>query len=151
MGNICRSPTVEAVFRELAAREAPSLSIRIDSAGTHEYHVGEPPDPRSQRAARRRGLDLASLRARQLEAVDFEQFDYVLVMDERNLVDARAIAPRSFRAQLRLFLEFAPEVERREMPDPYYGGAAGFEQVLDLAEAGARGLLRELLSRRGPG
>ena len=149
MGNICRSPTVEAVFRRLVDREVPRPPIRIDSAGTHDYHVGDPPDPRSQRAARRRGLDLASLRARQLEAADFERFDYVLVMDERNLADARAIAPPRFRAQLRLFLEFAPELELREMPDPYYGGAAGFEQVLDLAEAAARGLLEQLKARGG--
>jgi protein-tyrosine phosphatase len=147
MGNICRSPTVEEVFRHLVAREAPTLRITIDSAGTHDYHVGAPPDPRSQVAARRRGLDLAQLRARQLEAADFERFDYVLVMDEQNLTDARAIAPRQYRAQLRLFLEYAPELELREVPDPYYGGAAGFEQVLDLAEAAARGLLEELRAR----
>lgn len=149
MGNICRSPTVEAVFRELLEREAPTLRVAIDSAGTHDYHVGDPPDPRTQRAARRRGLELDALRARQLEAADFERFDYVLVMDQRNLADARAIAPERHRAQLKLFLEFAPELELREMPDPYYGGAAGFEQVLDLAEAGARGLLEELRARRG--
>ncbi len=147
MGNICRSPTVEAVFRDLAAREAPALKLRIDSAGTHDYHVGDPPDRRSQAAARRRGIDLTALRARQLEAADFERFDYVLVMDERNLEDARAIAPGSFRAQLRLVLEFAPELELREVPDPYYGGPAGFEQVLDLAESAARGLLAELSAR----
>jgi protein-tyrosine phosphatase len=149
MGNICRSPTVEAVFRDLLEREAPTLRVAIDSAGTHDYHVGDPPDPRTQRAARRRGLELGELRARQLGPADFERFDYVLVMDERNLADARAIAPPRYRAQLRLFLEFAPELELREMPDPYYGGAAGFEQVLDLSEAGARGLLEELRAHRG--
>jgi low molecular weight protein-tyrosine phosphatase len=147
MGNICRSPTVEAVFRQIAERDAPALKLTVDSAGTHDYHVGEPPDPRSQAAARRRGLDLTPLRARQLEAADFERFDFVLVMDERNLADARAIAPREFRARLQLFLEYAPELEFRDLPDPYYGGAAGFEQVLDLAEAASRGLLEALRAR----
>ena len=147
MGNICRSPTVEAVFREHVARTAPALAITIDSAGTHDYHVGEPPDRRSQVAARRRGIELAALRARQLEAADFERFDYVLVMDERNLADARAIAPGRHRAELRLLLEFAPDTELREVPDPYYGSAAGFELVLDLAEAASRGLLEELSAR----
>ncbi len=150
MGNICRSPTAEAVFRQLAAREARPLALAIDSAGTHDYHVGHPPDPRSQAAARRRGVDMSALRARHLEAGDFERFDYVLVMDERNLEDARAIAPSRFTAKLKLFLEYAPDLGRREVPDPYYGGAAGFEEVLDLSEAAARGLLAELRALSNP-
>jgi protein-tyrosine phosphatase len=147
MGNICRSPTAEAVFRRLVATDG-ELAVTIDSAGTHDYHVGDPPDPRTQRAAKRRGLDMSDLRARHLEAEDFERFDYVLVMDERNLADARAIAPARHRAELKLFLEFAPELERRDVPDPYYGGAAGFEEVLDLSEAAARGLLETLRARQ---
>jgi protein-tyrosine phosphatase len=150
MGNICRSPTAEAVLRDIAGREAAGLALSIDSAGTHDYHVGAPPDLRTQAAARRRGLDMAHLRARQLEASDFERFDYVLVMDERNLADARAIAPRTYRARLQLFLEFAPELERREVPDPYYGAAPGFEEVLDLAEVASRGLLAALRAQSSP-
>ena len=150
MGNICRSPTAEAVFRHLVAAEGHAGAITIASAGTHDYHVGDPPDPRSQAAARRRGVDMRELRARHLTAADFEEFDYVLVMDERNLIDARAIAPPTFRARLQLFLDFAPELGRREVPDPYYGGAAGFEDVHDLAEAASRGLLKELRAPRRP-
>ena len=150
MGNICRSPTAEAVFRELLRAEGAGLKVRTDSAGTHDYHVGHPPDPRSQSAARRRGVEMGDLRARHLRAEDFEEFDYVLVMDERNLADAREIAPATFRARLALFLEFAPELGRREVPDPYYGGAAGFEDVLDLAEAASRGLLTELRAPKRP-
>ena len=147
MGNICRSPTAEAVLRRLAADSAAELSIEVDSAGTHDYHVGCAPDPRSQTAARRRGFDLSGLRARHLKPEDFERFDYVLVMDEQNLADARAIAPRVCRATLALALDYAPEQERRDVPDPYYGGASGFEAVLDLSEAAARGLIAAL---RGP-
>ena len=150
MGNICRSPTAEAVFRRLLVDEAAGLGATIDSAGTHDYHVGDPPDPRSQRAAQRRGFDMSSLRARHLEPADFDSFDYVLVMDERNLADARAIAPRTFQAKLKLFLEFAPELGRREVPDPYYGGAAGFEDVLDLCEAASRGFIAKLRALSGP-
>ena len=149
MGNICRSPTAEAVFRQLVAREGAG-AIAIDSAGTHDYHVGDPPDPRSQAAARRRGVEMGELRARHLTPEDFDAFDYVLAMDERNLADARAIAPATYRARLRLFLEFAPDLGRREVPDPYYGGAAGFEDVLDLAEAASRGLLKELRAPKRP-
>ena len=150
MGNICRSPTAEAVFRQLVAAEGAAAAIAIDSAGTHDYHVGDPPDPRSQAAARRRGVEMGDLRARHLTAADFEAFDYVLVMDESNLADARAIAPPKFRARLQLFLDFAPDLGRREVPDPYYGGAAGFEDVLDLAEAASRGLLKELRAPKRP-
>lgn len=149
MGNICRSPTAEAVFRRLVAVEAPELRLRIDSAGTHGYHVGSAPDLRAQAAARRRGIDMSALRARRLAREDFERFDYVLVMDERNRADALEIAPPAHPAILRLFLEFAPGVGRLEVPDPYYGGATGFEEVLDLVEEASRGLLDELLARAG--
>ena len=151
MGNICRSPTAEGAFRRLVAAEAADLGIEIDSAGTHDYHVGDPPDPRAVAAARRRGIDLTPLRARQLVAADFERFDYVLVMDEVNRRDALRVVPPQPRAQLRLFLEFAPELGEREVPDPYYGGEPGFERVLDLVEAAARGLLEELRAGRDGG
>jgi protein-tyrosine phosphatase len=147
MGNICRSPTAEAVVRELARREAAELALELDSAGTHGYHVGDPPDERAIEAARRRGIDMSRLRARKVEPADFERFDLVLAMDEGVYGRLSGIAPRARADRLRLFLEFAPELGRRDVPDPYYGGAAGFEEVLDLVEAGARGLLAALAGR----
>jgi protein-tyrosine phosphatase len=151
MGNICRSPTAEAVFRELVRREAPQAGIEIDSAGTHDYHVGDPPDRRAIAAARRRGIDMSALRARLLLPEDFERFDLLLVMDERNRGDALARAPGAARApapgaaeRLRLLLDYAPGQAWREVPDPYYGSAADFERVLDLIEVAAQGLLDAL-------
>jgi protein-tyrosine phosphatase len=149
MGNICRSPTAEAVFRHMLAREAPELAVEIDSAGTIDYHAGAAPDPRSQAAAWRRGIDLSGLRARKLVAADFERFDYVLVMDEQNYADASRIAPARYRASFRRFMEFAPQAGVAEVPDPYCGGDADFERVLDLSELASRGLL-ETLQRRSP-
>jgi len=128
----------------LAAREAPELALEVDSAGTAAYHVGEAPDARTRAAARRRGYDLGQLRARVLEPADFERFDLLLAMDEDNLEELRRRAPARAQARLRLFLEFAPEQDTREVPDPYYGGANGFEEVLDLVETAARGLLAHL-------
>jgi protein-tyrosine phosphatase len=148
MGNICRSPTAEGVLREIARVEAPELALEIDSAGTHDYHVGEPPDRRAIAAARRRGIDLSTLRARRLERADFERFDLLLAMDERNVADALVIAPRDGRGLLRLLLDFAPETGAREVPDPYYGGTEDFERVLDLVEAASRGLLAHLRAHR---
>jgi protein-tyrosine phosphatase len=148
LGNICRSPTAEGVLRVLAAREAPELALQIDSAGTAGYHIGEPPDPRTRRAAARRGYDLGALRARIVEPDDFEHFDLILAMDEANLSVLRGRAPSARHEQLRLFLEFAPQTEIREVPDPYYGGPNGFEEVLDLVEAAARGLIAHLRKAR---
>jgi protein-tyrosine phosphatase len=147
LGNICRSPTAEAVLRALAAREAPELSVEVDSAGTAGYHLGEPPDPRSCAAAARRGYDMRALRARIVEPGDFERFDLILAMDEENLRVLRRRAPTVAHERLRLFLEFAPAGAPEEVPDPYYGGPNGFEEVLDLAEAAARGLLDHLRQR----
>lgn len=147
LGNICRSPTAEAVLRAIAAREAPELKIHIDSAGTADYHIGSPPDKRSQAAALRRGYDMSALRARRVEAVDFEQFDLILAMDRANFEDLQRSAPRAHRERVRLFLEFAPDAHTREVPDPYYGGPNGFEEVLDLVEAASRGLLKFLRER----
>jgi protein-tyrosine phosphatase len=144
LGNICRSPTAEAVMRGIAAREAPELTISVDSAGTANYHPGASPDRRAQAAARKRGYDLSGLRARQVCDADFAEFDLILAMDRDNLRQLLARAPRGARAKVQLFLDYAPEQPVREVPDPYYGGSGGFEQVLDLVEAAARGLLRRL-------
>jgi protein-tyrosine phosphatase len=124
--------------------EAPKLQVEVDSAGTADYHIGEPPDLRSQRAALRRGIDLSSLRARQVRAADFARFDLILAMDGSNLRDLQGIQPRGSRAGLRLFLEYAPELKRLDVPDPYYGDASGFEEVLDLCAAASRGLIAAL-------
>ena len=147
LGNICRSPTAEGVLRYLLAAEAPLLNVAIDSAGTGDYHVGEPPDLRSQRAARRRGIDLSGLRARQVSRQDFERFDLILAMDSQNLRDLQAIRPDSARAQLKLFLEYAGGVDDLDIPDPYLGDAGAFERVLDLGTLAARGLIADLRRR----
>lgn len=145
MGNICRSPTAEGVFRHLVGQQGLAAKIIIDSAGTHDYHIGDPPDARSQAAAARRGYDLSGLRARQVARDDFTTFDYILAMDEANLGLLRQQCPQDYRDRLKLFLEFADDGALREVPDPYYGGAQGFERVLDLVEQAARGLLREII------
>lgn len=146
LGNICRSPTAEVVFREIAAREAPGLAIEVDSAGTAGYHVGDPPDTRTRQAALRRGYDMSALRARVVEPRDFTQFDLILAMDRQNLDTLRRRAPAAAHERIRLFLEFAPDADTTEVPDPYYGGPNGFEEVLDLVEAAARGLLQHVSS-----
>ncbi|MEX1993591.1 MAG: low molecular weight protein-tyrosine-phosphatase [Steroidobacteraceae bacterium] len=147
LGNICRSPTAEAVFRDLVQRQAARLAIEVDSAGTHAWHAGSAPDERAITAARRRGIDMSRLRARKVEAADFERFDLVLAMDEQNLQRLRQLAPATHRDRVRLFLDYAPQLERRDVPDPYYGDATGFEEVLDLVEEAARGLLAALSAR----
>jgi len=144
LGNICRSPTAEVVFRDVASREAPDLKFQVDSAGTAAYHVGQAPDPRTRSAALRRGYDLSQLRARVVEPPDFDHFDLILAMDQENLSDLRRRAPPKAHERVRLFLEFAPELGTNEVPDPYYGGSNGFEEVLDLVEAASRGLIRHV-------
>ena len=148
LGNICRSPSAEAVLRAVATREAPELEIEVDSAGTAGYHIGDAPDSRSQAAALRRGYDMAPLRARIVETADFERFDLILAMDTQNLEVLRKRAPAGYRERVRLFLEFAPDCGLDEVPDPYYGGPAGFEHVLDLVEEASRGLLTHLRKNR---
>ena len=143
MGNICRSPTAEGVFRHHAEQAGVADQIRIDSAGTHAYHVGEPADRRARAAAERRGISLDGIAARRVSGEDFERFDFILAMDEDNLARLEAEAPDEHSHKLRLFLEFA-DVSETEVPDPYYGGAAGFERVLDLIEDASRGLLETL-------
>jgi protein-tyrosine phosphatase len=134
-------------MRALAALEAPELGLEIDSAGTAGYHIGEPPDPRMQAAAARRGYQLQALRARIVEPSDFERFDLILAMDRENLAVLQRRAPETVRERVRLFLEFAPHGAPQEVPDPYYGGPNGFEEVLDLVESAARGLLTYLRQR----
>ncbi len=147
MGNICRSPTAEGVFRAQVEAAGLGDQFEIDSAGTHGYHVGAPPDERSQEHARRRGYELGGLRARQLVAADFERFDLLLAMDEENLARAARLATPAQRERLQLFMQYAPGLGRA-VPDPYYGGPEGFEQVLDLVEAASAGLLEALRRRR---
>lgn len=147
MGNICRSPTAEAVFRDYVERAGLSDHIQIDSAGTHDYHIGEAPDARTQRAARQRGYDMGRLRGRQVDRADFSRFDYVLAMDEGNLAILQRLRPEVASGHLGLFLEFARHHCEREVPDPYYGGSDGFERVLDMVEDAAEGLLQHLGKR----
>jgi protein-tyrosine phosphatase len=147
MGNICRSPTAHGVFRELVAREGLADLIEIDSAGTHAYHVGEPPDRRAQETALRRGIDMSDLRARRAESEDFHEYDYVLAMDQDNYHGLSRICPDGMHERIQMFMDFAPEMRTREVPDPYYGGASGFEHVFDLVEAAAAGLLAEIRQR----
>ena len=146
MGNICRSPTAEGVTRHLLEQESDgsALNLEIDSAGTHAYHSGSPPDDRAQRAARRRGIEISDLRARVVVEEDFEVFDYILAMDPDNRDHLLEICPAQHTEKVRLFMDFAPEAPLTAVPDPYYGGAAGFERVLDLVEQAARGLIAEL-------
>lgn len=147
MGNICRSPTIEAVFRHHVTKAGLGTQVFVDSAGTHDYHIGEPPDSRSQHHAAQRGYDLSALRARQVERGDFVRFDYLLAMDENNLSLLARDCPREHAAKLALFMRYGTRGLSVGVPDPYYGGAPGFEQVLDMAEDGAQGLLRHLRDR----
>lgn len=149
LGNICRSPSAEAVLRGLAEREGLASQLEFDSAGTAAYHVGEAPDPRMQETAARRGLELASLSARQVESSDFSRFDYILAMDSSNLEILHEMCPEGWCGHLGLLLEFAPEAALTSVPDPYYGGAAGFERVLDLLEEAGEGLIAHLRQRHG--
>ncbi len=144
LGNICRSPTAEGVFRALVESQGLTGKIEIDSAGTHAYHVGQGPDPRAQEAAARRGIDLSRLRGRRATAADIEEFDYVLAMDEDNYANLLHIAPMQYESRVRLLMAFAPERPEDEVPDPYFGGEGGFDRVLDMIEDAARGLLADI-------
>ncbi len=145
MGNICRSPTAEGVFRQIVSEAGLADQIETDSAGTHAYHVGNPPDRRAIAAADRRGVSLAGLKARRVSDDDFNQFDYIIAMDEDNRMHLLEQAPEGRRAKVHLMLNYASTGET-EVPDPYYGDGAGFERVLDLVEQASRGLL-EMLSK----
>lgn len=146
MGNICRSPTAEGVFRQRLQQAGLLERVMVDSAGTGDWHVGKAPDDRSAKTALRRGYDLSSLRARQVEAADFDRFDLILAMDHDNLARLKALRPYRRGAELDLFLRrYGLVVD--EVPDPYYGGVSGFEQVLDLIEQASDGLLAETRRR----
>ena len=148
MGNICRSPTAEGTFRRVLQERAPELTVHVDSAGTHAYHVGGAPDDRAQRAAKRRGIDLSQQRARKIRPEDFANFDLVLAMDELNVELLREASPPEYHDRIKLFLEFAPHLGRSDVPDPYYGGMNGFELVLDLIEDASIGRLEQLRKTR---
>ncbi len=147
-GNICRSPTAEGVFRALVEREGLADRIGVDSAGTHAYHAGEAPDRRSAEAARRRGVELDHLRARQVVKADFDTFDLILAMDRGHHAKLLGSCPPPRRDAVALFLSFAPQLGVQDVPDPYYGGHDGFERVLDMIEAGSIGLLDHIRATR---
>jgi protein-tyrosine phosphatase len=148
-GNICRSPTAEAVMRGMLNSERLQDRVLVGSAGTHDYHVGEKPDRRSVAAAARRGYDLTVIRARQVSPQDLHDCDYVLAMDRGHLAQLRSLARAEFRVELQLFLDYSTARPGGDVPDPYYGGEQGFEAVLDLIEDGARGVLADIKKRLG--
>ncbi|PUA29866.1 MAG: phosphotyrosine protein phosphatase [Cellvibrio sp. 79] len=147
LGNICRSPTADGIFREIIKREKLDQKILVDSAGTGDWHIGKAPDSRTVAAAKKRGYDLSVLRARQVITADFDEFDYVLAMDNSNLRDLHSLRPTNYAGHLGLFLDFGSRKTHREVPDPYYGGHDGFELVLDLVEEAAEGLLAHIRQR----
>jgi len=151
LGNICRSPTAEGVFKGFVEKEGLEGDIIVDSAGTGSWHIGQPPDRRAQEAAHLRGVDLSGQRARQAKAADFHRFDYVIAMDSENYADLASICPPAEKHRLHMFLDFAPELGRKNVPDPYYGGDGGFEGVLDMIEAASRGLLADIRKNHLPG
>ena len=144
MGNICRSPTAEGVFRAQVEAAGLAKKIHIDSAGTHDYHIGDTPDGRAQAAAAKRGYDLSRLRGRQVGREDFETYDYILAMDMQNLTRMQTQCPAKHAHKIGLFMEYSKNFLEREVPDPYYGGGAGFEKVLDMVEDAGQGLLAHL-------
>ena len=147
MGNICRSPTAHGVFRRLVEERGLQHRIHVDSAGTHAYHVGDAPDPRAQKTALGRGIDLSDLRARRLAHGDYQRFDYLLAMDGENFQIMAQHCPPEHMKKLRMFMEFAPGLGIAEVPDPYYGGPSGFDRVLDMIEAAAEGLIEHIRER----
>jgi len=147
MGNICRSPTAHGVFRKLIAEAGLEQTVHVDSAGTHSYHVGEPPDVRAQQAARRRGVEIADLRARQVTVEDFSEYDLILAMDWENLAYLQQMSPRAHKHKLQLLMRFAGEHDAAIVPDPYYGGPEGFNLVLDYVEDACQGLIEVVRKR----
>ncbi|HUL93726.1 MAG TPA: low molecular weight protein-tyrosine-phosphatase [Burkholderiales bacterium] len=143
-GNICRSPTAEAVFRKLVAEAGLSRAVMADSAGTHGYHTGEPPDPRAQASAADRGYDLSALRARRVERSDFQRFDLIVAMDRGHFAILSRMAEPSATHKLKLMMSYARDFREEDVPDPYYGSVRDFERVLDMLEDAARGLLDSL-------
>jgi protein-tyrosine phosphatase len=147
MGNICRSPTAHGVFEHMLKEQGMVADIEVDSCGTHAYHIGKGPDPRSQQVAEQRGFSLQHLRARRVEMSDFEYFDYILAMDRENLSILESMTPSQHAGKLQLFLDFAPSRSESEVPDPYYGGPKGFDIVLDMIEEASQGLLDDIQQR----
>jgi protein-tyrosine phosphatase len=148
LGNICRSPMAEGVFRRVAADEKVLHLFEIDSAGMGDWHKGQAPDHRAQAAALNRGVDISGQSARKVELEDFDAFDLLIAMDGSNYAELMDLAPYDARHKVRRFLDYAPHTGTRDVPDPYYGGAAGFDHALDLIEAASRGLLAELLEKK---
>jgi protein-tyrosine phosphatase len=150
MGNICRSPTAEAVFRHQIRAAGVEEVIHVDSAGTHDYHAGQPPDERAQKAAGRRGYDTKELRARQIDENDFEFFDYILAMDRSNLAILQRECPPEHSHKLRLLMQYSEKFTQgmQEVPDPYFGGSQGFEHVLNMVEEAGRGLLNRICAEK---
>ena len=144
MGNICRSPMAEGIFRREIAKAGLQDKVVMDSAGTHSYHVGAPPDARAQGAIKKRGVDIADLRGRQVADVDFDKFDYILAMDSDNLRLLKHQAPADKHGKIRLLLSFSQQYRNQQVPDPYYGGAHGFEGNLDMIEDAVAGLIAEI-------
>jgi len=144
MGNICRSPTAEGVFRQLVIEAKLENRIDVDSAGTHAYHLGETPDPRAVEIASRQGIDLTGMIARHVIESDFIRFDHILAMDRNNLMELQQIRPVESTALPRLLLDYAPEMTEFEIPDPYFGTLGDYRLAMDLIYAGARGLLQEI-------
>ena len=145
-GNICRSPTAEGVFRHLARGRGVLGRIRVDSAGTIDYHVGEPPDPRAVEHAARRGYDLSDLRARQVSLADYRQFERILAMDRGHLRELKGEAPTGTLGRIGKFLDYSEAWKGQDVPDPYYGGSRGFEEVLDMVEEASARLLEVVLA-----
>jgi len=147
LGNICRSPTAEGIFQQLVNDSSLAKCIHVDSAGTANWHQGRAPDPRTIAVAKKRGFDLSELRARAVMRSDFNEFDYILAMDEDNLAELHGLKPLDYIGHLGLFLEFGSQNKFREVPDPYHGGSEGFELVLDLVEDAAAGLLKSIQAK----
>ena len=148
MGNICRSPTAEGVFNRVIADKSASDRFLVDSAGTHAYHVGEPSDSRSKQTAKKRGVDLSNIRARKVASSDFEYFDHVLAMDADNYDMLLAASPDEYQHKIELFLDYAPNSKEQDVPDPYYGGANGFEHVFDLVEEASQGFYQSVMKEK---
>ena len=144
MGNICRSPTAQGVFQHFVNKKKLDKKIAVDSAGTYSYHIGKKPDPRAMMAAAKRGYDLSKIRSRKVIDSDFEKFDYVLAMDSENHEDLLNQCPGVYQNKIKFFLEFSPNSNFQEVPDPYYGGVQGFEVVLDLVEETSQNLLSHI-------
>jgi protein-tyrosine phosphatase len=147
LGNICRSPTAEAMLRKHVHEAGLDARVEVDSAGTADYHVGSPPDRRAIAHGEKRGLAMKKLRGRQVQRSDFERFDFILAMDDDNLENLLRLRPEGSRAEVGLLMDYARDAGSREVPDPYYGGTEEFERVLDLVDAASAGLVKALKSR----